>query len=129
MQHVPVAHGSPITILIVDDDADLREAMGLVCERSGFDVRLAPDAEAALHAIEESVPHLVLTDLRLPGKSGLDLLGEVRARHPRLPVIIMTAFGSDDVIERAGRLGAYTVLTKSVLRMDLVKVVGGALTA
>lgn len=119
----------PATILIVDDDVDLLDTMGTLCRRRGFDVHVAPDAEAALRVVEVNVPGVVLTDLRLPGMSGLDLIRALRAVHPRLPIILLTAFGSDEVVELAGRYGACSILTKPVMREDLFRVIGGALAA
>ena len=116
-----------VRILLVDDDPDLLESMSTMLRRRGYEVLEALDAEKALLLIGRSRPGLVLTDLRLPGKSGLDLLREVHAADPALPVIIMTAYGSDEVVDLASRFGAYTVLTKPVLKDQLLRTLGGAL--
>lgn len=116
----------PRRVLIVDDDRDLLESMGLMFRKRGFEVFTAEDAESALLSIASVRPHLVLTDLRLPKKSGLELVREIRALQANIPVLLMTAYGSDEVLEVAQRLGT-TVLTKPVHRDELFRSVGRAL--
>lgn len=118
----------PHRVLIVDDDQDLLESMGLMFRKRGFEAFIALDAESALQAIASIRPHLVLTDLRLPRKSGLDLVRDIHALYPNIAVLIMTAYGSDEVLETAQRLGT-TVLTKPVQRDELFRSVGRVLAA
>ena len=68
------------TILVVEDEAAQRELIADALERAGHAVRRAPSVDGALEALEESVPELVLCDWRMPGRSGGDLLAEVRSR-------------------------------------------------
>ncbi len=99
-------------ILIVEDEKNAREALGEVFERA-HDVFLAEDAEQGLGVLAEQDVDLVLTDIVLPGESdGLDLLEQARARHPGLPVIVMTAYGSVGKAVRAMRHGAHDFLEK-----------------
>jgi DNA-binding response OmpR family regulator len=80
------------TILVVDDDPAIAALIAEVLTDEGYTVRLAYDASSALAAIAAQVPDLVLTDLLLPGMSGLELLRMVRARgHADLPIIVVTA--------------------------------------
>lgn len=118
----------PRRVLIVDDDRDLLESMGLMFRKRGFEVCIAQDAESALASIASVRPDLVITDLRLPQKSGLDLVRDIHALYTNIPVLIMTAYGSDEVLEVAARLGT-TVLTKPVHRDELFRSVGRALAA
>ena len=88
----------PGHILIVDDDRELSGMLGEYLAREGFDVASAPDAETATSALAAREPDLVILDVMLPGRSGLDLLRELRAARPRLPVLMLTARG--DPVDR-----------------------------
>ena len=114
-------------ILVVDDDASLRRILELQLEEAGYEVRTARDPAEALARLEESTPALVLTDLKMPGASGLDLLRTLRARHPELTVIIITAFGSIETAVEAMKAGAYDYLTKPIDYEQLLLVVRRAL--
>ena len=88
----------PGHILIVDDDRELSGMLGEYLAREGFGVASAPDAETATSALAAREPDLVILDVMLPGRSGLDLLRELRAARPRLPVLMLTARG--DPVDR-----------------------------
>ena len=88
----------PGHILIVDDDRELSGMLGEYLAREGFGVASAPDVEAATSALAAREPDLVILDVMLPGRSGLDLLRELRAARPRLPVLMLTARG--DPVDR-----------------------------
>ncbi len=103
-------------ILVVEDNTSLREAIVEVLA-AHHPTRGAASAEEALSLVERALPDLVLTDLRLPGKGGLDLLKDLLARDPFIEVIVLTAFGTVEVAVEAMRLGAFDFLTKPV-RMD-----------
>jgi len=96
-------------VLVVDDDPDIVEYLGALLEDHGFEVRSAGDADRALAALRTTRPAVVLIDVLMPGKSGLDLLVSIR-RDPRLadlPLVMIT--GSDQVLEDDCRsyLGTY----------------------
>ncbi|WP_457324943.1 sigma 54-interacting transcriptional regulator [Roseateles sp. P5_E11] len=100
------------TILLVDDDADLLRLMTMRLTAAGHAVQAVASAEAALAHLAVRLPSLVITDVRLPGLDGLALFDEVRARHPSLPVILLTAHGNiPDAVEATTR-GAHAYLTK-----------------
>ena len=82
------------TILIVDDEANLLEVLAVALENMGYGTVTAETAEEALAVLEEREVHLVLSDLRLPGLSGRELMEKVKAANPDLPVVIMTAYAS-----------------------------------
>jgi FixJ family two-component response regulator len=82
-----------LTVYIVDDDAAVRDSLSLMLGLGGYATALFADAEALLAAWREDWAGCVVADLRLPGKSGLELQAELRARGAALPVIIMTAHG------------------------------------
>ena len=99
-------------VLVVDDEAGVRFTIEEVLRDAGFDVEAAADAEAALRALQPGTVDVVLSDLRMPGMDGLALLGEVQRRYPGLPVVLLTARGSERDAVRAIREGAYDYLTK-----------------
>src|SRR3989344_5409307 len=91
-------------VLVVDDDADMLRLLSLRLQAAGYDVVAVGSAEAALAQLDMARPQLVLSDVRLPGRDGLALFDEVRARHPSLPVILLTAHGTiPDAVEATPR--------------------------
>jgi DNA-binding response OmpR family regulator len=102
----------PGHILIIDDDRELAGMLGEYLAREGFGVTSASDAETATGALAAREPDLVILDVMLPGRSGLDLLRDLRATRPRLPVLMLTARG-DPVDRIVGlELGADDYLPK-----------------
>src|SRR4029453_6122567 len=101
-------------ILLVEDKESLRRVLRLTLENAGYSVTEAEDARAALNQISSTRYRLVLTDLRMPHGSGLDVLRAARAADNDLPVIVMTAFGSIDEAVRAMKDGAHDFLQKPV---------------
>ena len=83
-------------ILLVEDKESLRRVLRLTLEHAGYSVAEASDARAAADEIARSRHRLVLTDLRMPNGSGLDVLRAARAADPEVPVVVMTAYGSID---------------------------------
>lgn len=100
------------TVLIVDDKEMLRDSVGVTLQRAGFGVVSAPGAEQALAIIARKKPDAVVTDLKMPKMTGVELLERIREFDADLPVILMTAYGTIDTAVKAMRLGAYTYLTK-----------------
>jgi two-component system response regulator GlrR len=99
-------------ILVVDDDADMLRLLSMRLHAAGYRVSAVASAEAALAQLDIERPQLVLSDVRLPGRDGLALFDEVRARHPSLPVILLTAHGTiPDAVEATAR-GVFGYLTK-----------------
>jgi two-component system response regulator AtoC len=99
-------------ILIADDDDALRESLELVLAAEGYEVATARDGAAALAALEAQPADVVLCDLRMPGRDGLELLPEILRRLPGATVILMSAYGSADLAVEALRRGAYDYLAK-----------------
>jgi DNA-binding NtrC family response regulator len=100
------------SILVVDDEAEIREGLELLLRSEGYDVALAESAEAALARLEERPFDLLLLDVSLPDRNGLDLLKELRARDPMLAIILITAYGSIDMARAAFKNGAQDYITK-----------------
>src|SRR5438045_8094623 len=101
-------------ILIVDDEANARTALAELLRDEGYAVETAADGFKALPKLEELAPDAVVTDLKMPGLSGLELMAKVRERDPEAIVIVMTAFGAVESAVQAMRQGAADYLTKPV---------------
>ncbi|XVJ59065.1 MAG: sigma-54-dependent Fis family transcriptional regulator [Tepidisphaera sp.] len=99
-------------ILVVDDKESLRDSVGGTLERAGFEVVLAADGAAALAMIAKQRPDCVVSDLKMPGMTGLELLEKIRAIDEDLPLVLMTAFASIQTAVEAIRLGAFNYLQK-----------------
>ncbi|MCC7236927.1 MAG: sigma-54-dependent Fis family transcriptional regulator [Bryobacterales bacterium] len=105
---------TPARILVVDDDDNLRWVLQTQLEEMGYSVVTASGGEAALEEMDREPPSLVLTDWKMPGMSGIDLLDRMRRLHPEIPAVIITAFGSIQSAVDAMRAGAYDYLTKPI---------------
>ena len=110
-------------ILVVDDDAEMRELVHDVLKGLGHQVTMAGSGQEALKLLAEQDYAVVLTDLRMKGMPGTELLVEIRRLYPDIGVILMTAFGSVDTAVEAMKRGASDYLTKPVKNEELVRVV------
>jgi CheY-like chemotaxis protein len=116
------------TILVVDDNVVDRHLAGsLIGKCAGWQAVYAGNGREALEVIPTAHPDLVLTDMVMPEMDGLALVQEVRARHPFLPVILMTAFGSEEIAIKALQKGAASYVPKANLGRDLCETVEGVL--
>lgn len=107
------------TILIIDDEKDVREALTGVFKDEGFDVAVAGSAEEGLRRLESRAPELVLLDIWLPGMDGIDALKEIKKRYDRLPVIMISGHANVETAVKATKLGAYDFIEKP-LSLDKV---------
>ncbi|WP_435009251.1 response regulator [Tundrisphaera lichenicola] len=111
----------PPPILVVDDSGFSQRFTGrLIKTGTGREVLCASHGAQALEMIAESEPAAVVTDLCMPVMDGLELVQAIRSNHPRVPVILMTAFGSEEVAMRALKAGAANYLPKRFLANELV---------
>jgi two-component system response regulator AtoC len=99
-------------ILIVDDDDGLRESLQLVLCAEGFEVLGASSGEEALALLDRGAPEIVVCDLRMPGMDGMELLPELNRRQPGATVILMSAYGTQELAIEAVKRGAYDYLAK-----------------
>jgi two-component system, NtrC family, response regulator len=99
-------------VLIVEDDADMREILTLVLEAEGHEVLTAADGVTGLTLYENYLPHVLITDLNLPGLDGLSIIAGLRARSPEAKIIAVS--GNYDGLRTANALGATAVLRKPV---------------
>lgn len=114
-------------VLVVDDDYEFRVSLGKALAKQGYEVELAADGLEALRAVERGSFDLVITDHRLPGVLGIDLLPEIRRRSPRSAVILVTAYGDDTARQRAREAGAFAFLDKPIKREEILTLVVQAL--
>lgn len=109
------------TVFLVEDDADLRAACSQALELEDIPVRAFADAESATESLGPDFAGILVSDVRLPGKSGLDLLASVRATDPEIPVILMTGHGDIAMAVSAMRDGAYDFIEKPFAPERLVE--------
>jgi two-component system NtrC family response regulator len=114
---------APDRILIVEDDDALRQVTHLQLERAGYEINSVISAEQAFPVLETKLQQLVITDLHLPGLSGMDLLKRVRLEHPETAVIVITAYGTVQTAVEAMKAGAYDYITKPVHPYELKAIV------
>lgn len=115
------------TVLVVDDDQSLRRVMEMQLEEIGCDVITAASGAEALEILASRPVSIVLTDLKMPGMSGLELLRRVRKEHPAIVLLVITAYGTVETAVEAMREGAYDYITKPVDYAQLGLVVNRAL--
>ncbi|MGH7289762.1 MAG: sigma-54-dependent transcriptional regulator, partial [Myxococcota bacterium] len=114
-------------ILVVDDETSMQEFLRILLQRDGHDVTACGSATEALIALEADDWDLVISDVRMPGMSGLDLLDQVRQLSPETTVILITAHGTTESAVEAMKHGAYDYLTKPCSVDEIRLVVGKAL--
>jgi two-component system, cell cycle response regulator len=112
-------------LLVVDDEETLRSVVSQVLSADGFLVAEAASGEEALEAFRENSHPLVITDIRMGGMSGLELLTEIKRHNPDTQVVIMTSHASLDSALSAMRAGAYDYLIKPFESLDLISAVAG----
>lgn len=101
-----------ISILVVDDEQSMRDFLHILLKKEGYRVQTAKNADLALEELEKQQYHLVITDIRMPGRSGLDLLNEIKEKDPELPVVMITAFASPEDAVTAMKKGAFDYISK-----------------
>ena len=114
---------TPFQILLVEDDTDLREAISVTLRLGGVEHRAFECAEDALPAIDPEAEQMLVTDFRLPGMNGLQLLAQARERHPQLPVVVMTAYADTQLAVQALKGGARDFLIKPFMPQQLLEVI------
>ena len=115
------------TVLIVDDEPDIRELLEITLGRMGLETVAVGTLEAARSALAERAYQLCLTDMRLPDGDGLDLVDHINREYPGTPVAVITAHGNMDAAVRALKSGAFDFVAKPVELEDLRNLVTQAL--
>src|SRR5215211_7163971 len=106
------AHQGGLRILFADDEAYLRDLMQMELPRMGHEVTVCPDGASALKALEKGSFDAALLDLKMPGLTGIEVLGKIRQLSPETQVVILTGHATVDTAVQALRLGAFDYLTK-----------------
>jgi len=117
------------SILIVDDDDNLRSSFQKLLSEEGYEVRTAPTGEAGIEDVRQKAPGLVIMDVRLPGISGLEAFRAIRELEPKLPDIIMTAFGTTETAIQATKIGAFDYVLKPFEIPDILSLIEQAIQA
>jgi len=117
------------SILIIDDDDQLRNSFKKLLSEEGYKVDSAASGEAGLNIVKKEVPDIVILDMRLPGMNGLETFRAIRKIEPKLPVIIMTAFGTTETAIEATKLGAFDYILKPFDIPDMLSLVKQAISA
>jgi len=114
-------------ILVVDDEVNVRRVLGAMLEQAGYRTARASSGEEALQLVRSQDPDLVLTDLKMSGMDGLDLLRHLRADFPEIPVVLLTAHGTVETAVEAMKRGAHDFLTKPFDKQRVLEIMGKAL--
>src|SRR5512136_1903521 len=102
------------SILIIDDEPNLRRSLGLILQRAGYAVTTASDAAEALDVLQAGAYDLTFLDIKLPDQNGIQLLPQLRELYPEMPIVILTAHATLDTAIGAVRLGARDYLLKPI---------------
>ena len=115
------------TILVVDDEANIRRTLRGVLADEGYEVVEASDGRGALEVLERQVPQLAIVDIWMPEVDGIELVSRMRQQAPELPVIVISGHGTIDTAVRVIRMGAFDFLEKPFELDALLRVVDRAL--
>ncbi|MHB8422379.1 MAG: response regulator [Leptospirales bacterium] len=118
-----VVRGSKKRVLVVEDDGVALDLLEEILKRDGFLVSVAQTYEEALQRLISDPVSLILTDLKMPGKTGMDLLKSVKDLYPDLPVILLTAFGDEHLWVEALSSGAVDLIPKPFKKQEILDVV------
>ncbi len=116
-----------IRILVVDDELSMREFLSILLEREGYDVAVAGSAEEALRMMESALFDMVLSDVNMPGLSGIELLARIKEKSPETAVLMLTAYSAADQAVEAMKLGAYDYIGKPFKNEEIKQLVKNAL--
>jgi len=110
-------------ILVVDDEGIVLDSCRRVLEEDGFDVLLVTSADKAISAIEDEEPSVLLMDVKMPLRDGMDLMREVKERWPSIPIIVMSGYHTTETIEEANKMGASAFINKPFTPDELLETV------
>ena len=103
-----------IVILLVDDEPGIRNVLGITLQDMGYPVLLAGSGDEAINVFEKNLPAIVLTDIKMPGMDGIELLSAVKRRQPETEVIMITGHGDMDLAIKSLKLAAADFITKPI---------------
>ena len=116
----------PLKIFVVDDDPDFSDGMALILEIEGYDVAHASSGDEAIRRFREEEFDITFMDVRMPGKNGVESFFEIREDRPHAKIIMMTAYGAEDLLKQAVDGGAIGVLHKPFREKELLKILDEA---
>ncbi len=108
------------TVLLVEDQDEVREVLRIVLEHAGYQVHEAPDGQVALESYRENPADVVVTNMLMPRKSGLELIIDLQREFPAVKIIAMSS--AEDMLTEARRLGAETLLKPFLPKKDLLRI-------
>jgi CheY-like chemotaxis protein len=117
-------------ILLIDDERQVRTALRQMLEREGYEVAEVGEGEEGLEALQSQPVDLLITDIFMPGKEGIETIREVRKRYPAVKIIAISGGGREgtlEVLSHAEFLGAHRTLVKPFLRTDLLAAIQAVL--
>ncbi len=117
---------SPARILVVDDEEGMREFLGILLQKEGYQVETAQSGEEALARLGKDRFELVITDLKMPKMSGIEVLNRIKEKDPDVGVVLITAYASTETAVDAMRGGAFDYLAKPFDVEEMKEVVRGA---
>ena len=117
------------SIWIIDDDDQLRKSFNKLLTEEGYHVESAASGEACLEMIGKKVPDLIIIDVRLPGINGLETFQKIHQIDPKLPIVIMTAYGTTETAIEATKMGAFDYILKPFEIPDMLKLIKQAVEA
>lgn len=113
-------------VLVVDDEKNITFVMQAMLEKAGYEAIIFNSSQEALAALEDEDPDVVVTDLYMPGPSGMDILDHCKAAHSQLPVVVITAYGTVESAVAALKRGAFDYITKPFEQTEFLNVVAKA---
>ena len=110
-------------ILVVDDEGIVLDSCQRVLEEDGLDVLLVTSADKAIAAIEDEEPSILLMDIKMPVRDGIDLMREVKEKWPSIPIIVMSGYHTTETIEEANKMGAVAFINKPFTPDELLETI------
>lgn len=110
-------------ILVIDDEPEIRNLVQMILSKKGVEIQTASSGDEAVKIIDHQVPDIVITDVQMPGMSGLELIRFINKKHPRIPIIVITSFGSYSMVVEALNNGAFYFIPKPFKTGELLKTV------
>ncbi len=109
------------SVLIVDDETFIRQILARIVSREGYEVRQACDGRDALARLSEASYDIVISDIKMPNMDGMELLAEIKANHPDIPVILITAYAGEYSAEEALKAGADAFIAKPFKNTEIAE--------
>ena len=108
-------------ILVIDDEGIVLDSCQRVLEEDGLEVLLVTSADKAITAIEGEEPSVILVDVKMPVRDGMDLMREVKERWPDIPILVMSGYDTTETIEQAVKMGAAAFIAKPFTPDELLE--------